>query len=73
MFESGKTRDEHLIQIIGFKDGSDYDWYLVRDSAGAFRGPYRGYAFMRDDYVKLKVLAFMIHKDALMDKIKNRF
>ncbi|MFC1726047.1 C1 family peptidase [candidate division KSB1 bacterium] len=73
MYESGKTRDEHLVQIMGYKGGKDYDWYLVRDSAGAFRSPYRGYAFMRDDYVKLKVLAYMIHKDALMDKIKSRF
>lgn len=73
MFKTKKTRDEHLIQIIGYKKEDDHDWYLVRDSSVAFRSPFHGYMFMRDDYVKLKILAYMIHKDALMEKISEKF
>jgi len=73
MFENKKTRDEHLVHIVGFKEGENYDWYLVRDSSVAFRSPFRGYQIMRDDYVQLKVLAYMIHKDALIDKISQKF
>lgn len=73
MFKTKKTRDEHLIQVIGYKKEDDHDWFLVRDSSVGFRSPFHGYMFMRDDYVKLKILAYMIHKDALMGKIRDKF
>ena len=49
------------------KEGSNY-WYLIKDSgSGARNGPNKGYRFYHQDYVKLKMIDLMIHKDALGD------
>jgi hypothetical protein len=48
-------------------------WYLIKDSSSsAFDGPNRGYRFIREDYVKLKIIALFMHKYAarpVLDKI----
>jgi bleomycin hydrolase len=58
------TTDDHGIQIVGYvKLGGD-DWFLVKDSARAARkAPPEGYLYYRGDYVKLKMLSYMVHKD----------
>lgn len=46
----------------------DHTWFLIKDSGGgAHRGQFKGYYFYRDDYVRLKMLNFMVHKDAVAD------
>ncbi len=43
-------------------------WFLVKDSwKTAYQGPVKGYFFYREDYLKLKVLMIMTHKDAVAD------
>jgi len=70
-FKDGRTRDDHLVHIIGRKYQNGNTWYLIKDSSG-MRSPLAGYHFLRDDYVRLKVLAYMIHKDAVMPEVKAR-
>jgi bleomycin hydrolase len=43
--------------------------HFVRDkgTSDLRRGPFKGYFFYRDDYVRLKTLMFMVHKDAVPD------
>jgi bleomycin hydrolase len=42
------------------------DWYLIKDSGSSARdGKFKGYYFFQEDYVKLKIMDFMIHKDAV--------
>ncbi len=65
-FANGATTDDHLMHIVGYKNIDGTDWFLVKDSwRNAWDGSHKGYFFMRGDYVKLKVLAFIVHKDAL--------
>jgi bleomycin hydrolase len=67
------TTDDHCIHIVGSKKEKDYSWYLIKDSgSGAFDGPNKGYRFFRSDYIKLKMVTIMMHKDAAtpaLDKI----
>ena len=74
-FKKELTTDDHLMHIVGYKRLNDKDWFLVKDSwRDAFEGQHKGYFFMTDDFVKLKILAYMIHKDAIpeiMKQIKN--
>ena len=41
---------------------------LFKDSgSSSHAGQYKGYYFFRDDFIKLKMLGFTIHKDAVKD------
>ncbi len=45
-------------------------WFLIKDAGAASRNTGdRGYYFYHDNYVKLKILDFMVHKDAETDFI----
>ena len=62
------TTDDHLVHMIAKKEIDGEKWYLIKDSmSGAFNGKHPGYFFYNEDYVKLKVLFFVAHKDALKE------
>jgi bleomycin hydrolase len=66
--QNGATEDDHGIHIIGYTKVGKYYWYLVKDSARSSRhGQYEGYYFYREDYPKLKMLTFSVHKDVIKD------
>lgn len=66
-FANGTSGDDHGVHLVGLKRIGDYDWFLVKDSSrGAQRGV-PGYLFYRDDYIRLKMLTFMVHKDGVRD------
>jgi bleomycin hydrolase len=53
---------------VGIKEGGSHTWFLIKDSGGsAQRGQFKGYYFYRDDFIKLKMLSFLVHKDAVKD------
>jgi bleomycin hydrolase len=65
-FKTGITSDDHLMHIIGMNKNSSGTWFLVKDSwRDAWDGKHEGYFFFHEDYIKLKVLAFMVHRDAM--------
>jgi bleomycin hydrolase len=65
-FEQGTTTDDHLMHIIGYQLYHGQDWFLVKDSwRDAWQGKCKGYFFFSGDYVKLKVLAYLVHRDAI--------
>lgn len=65
-FKNGSTTDDHLMHIIGYKRIRGNDWFLVKDSwRTAWQGRHKGYYFFHGDYLRLKALAFMVHKDAV--------
>ncbi len=74
-FNNGSTTDDHLMQIVGYKKKQGNDWFLVKDSwRTAWEGKFPGYYFFHGDYLKLKALAFLVHKEAIpdiVDKIKE--
>jgi len=67
-FDKGLTTDDHLMHIVGFTRKDSLDWFLVKDSwRDAWEGEQKGYFFYRGDFVKLKVLAYLVHRDAVPD------
>lgn len=71
--KNGSTTDDHCMHLVGyFKDDSGM-WFLIKDSgSGAFDGEHKGYRFMHEDYIKLKIMNIMIHKNIaalVLDKI----
>ncbi len=67
-FYNKTTGDDHLIHVLAYKKVKGRDWYLIKDSSrAARRGKHHGYLFYRADYIKLKMLMYMVHRDVLED------
>ncbi len=67
------TTDDHCIHLVGYQIVGGKYWFLIKDSgAGGFDGPNKGYRFYHEDYIKLKMMNILIHKDTakkILDKI----
>lgn len=65
-FGDGSTTDDHGIHLIGCKEAKGGDWFLIKDSgSSSFNAEPKGYYFLTEDYVRLKMMDFMVHKDAV--------
>lgn len=65
-FLSGATTDDHAIHVIGFSGFSGEDWFLAKDSGKlAWRDGNQGALFLNGPYVKLKVLAYLVHREGV--------
>ena len=74
-FDRKISTDDHLMHMIGYLKYEGQDWFLVKDSwRDAWEGRFKGYFLYHADYVRLKVLACLVHKDAvpeIRDKIRD--
>ncbi|MEI6853153.1 MAG: C1 family peptidase [Bacteroidota bacterium] len=71
-FDNFSVTDDHLMQLCGTaKDKKGGKYYLTKNSWGSKKGK-EGYWFMSADYVRLKTIAILIHKDALPEKIREK-
>jgi bleomycin hydrolase len=69
-FKNGTTGDDHGIHVVGYMEKDGKDWYLIKDSgSGSRNNLHPGYFFFQEDYVKLKMLGFMVHKSAIPEII----
>lgn len=72
-FVNRTTTDDHVVHAVGYKESDKTgSWFLVKDSwETAYRGPHKGYFFYRDDYLRLKVLMGMTHRDAVKEFLEK--
>ncbi len=76
-FSNHTTTDDHGMHMVGYmKDKEGKMWYLIKDSSSGSRNidpdsPEFGYYFFSEDYVKLKMMDFMVHKDMLKKYMKR--
>ena len=67
-FSNETTTDDHGIHLIGYEELDGKTWFLIKDSgAGSRNTGDKGYYFYHEDYVKLKIMDFMVHKDMFKD------
>jgi len=67
-FSNKTTADDHGIHLVGTtaKDGAN--WYLIKDSgSGSRNNNHPGYYFYREDYIKLKMVDLLVHRDMARD------
>jgi bleomycin hydrolase len=63
-FSNQTTTDDHGIHLVGYEELDGKTWFLIKDSgAGSRNTGDKGYYFYHEDYVKLKIMDFMVHKD----------
>jgi len=67
-FSNKSTTDDHGIHLVGYLEKDGKVWYLIKDSgSGSRNGKNSGYYFYHEDYVKLKMMDFMVHKSMAED------
>ncbi|MDX1701029.1 MAG: C1 family peptidase, partial [Melioribacteraceae bacterium] len=75
-FSNKTTTDDHGIHLVGYLEKDGVDWFLIKDSGSGSRNTGdKGFYFYHEDYVKLKIMDFMVHKDAveiLLNKFKEQ-
>ena len=65
-FGNNTTTDDHGVHLIGYKEAKGQTWFLIKDSgSSSFNKDPKGYYFLTEDYIKLKMMDFMVHKDAV--------
>jgi bleomycin hydrolase len=75
-FSNRTTTDDHGIHLVGYLEKDGKDWYLIKDSGSGSRNndpeaKEFGYYFFSEDYVKLKMMDFMVHKDAVKELLSK--
>ena len=51
---------------MGYRRLGDRDWFLIKDSNRSSRlGQHKGYYMWDGDYIRLKMLSFLVHRDRL--------
>jgi bleomycin hydrolase len=63
-FSNHTTGDDHGLHVVGYMRKGEHDWFLIKDSSRGGQRGVPGYLHYRDDYVKLKMLALVMHRDA---------
>lgn len=75
-FNNGSTTDDHGVHLVGYMEQDGKDWYLIKDSGAGSRNCGKdskcfGYYFFHEDYVKLKMMTYTVHKDAVKDVLSK--
>jgi bleomycin hydrolase len=76
-FSNHTTTDDHGMHMVGYmKDKNGKYWYLIKDSSSGSRNIDQnseefGYYFFSEEYTKLKMMGFTVHKDMLKKYMKK--
>ncbi len=72
-FDDWRSTDDHSMHIVGLsKDESGKTFYLTKNSYGSGVGPFEGYLHMSRNYIRMKTIYFMVHKDAIPAEIRAK-
>jgi len=75
-FSNKSTTDDHGMHLVGYTTVDGVDYYLIKDSSSGSRQGDKnsaefGYYFFHEDYIKLKMMGFTVHKDAVKKYLKK--
>ena len=76
-FSNKTTTDDHGMHLVGWTEYKGKNWYLIKDSSSGSRtvdpnSEEFGYYFFHEDYIKLKMMDFMVHKNAIPKKYRKK-
>ncbi len=72
-FDNFDVTDDHLMHIVGIaKDQNGTKFYYTKNSWGTKNKKYNGYWYMSEQYVKLKTIAIMVHKESIPKEIREK-
>lgn len=72
-WDNHETNDDHLMLIYGMaKDQIGNEYYMVKNSWGAYNGDYKGMFYASKAFFRYKTITILIHKDALSRDMKKK-
>ena len=72
MWDDWSTGDDHGMHTVGLaEDENGTTYFYTKNSWGTY-GPYKGYHYISENYIRAKINAITIHKDALTDEMKAK-
>ena len=72
-FDNHTTTDDHLMHLTGLaKDQNGTKFYYTKNSWGTKDRKFGGYWYMSEQYVRLKTIAVMVHKDSIPAEIRKK-
>lgn len=72
-FDDWRSTDDHSMHIVGLsKDEKGELFFLTKNSYGPNSGPIAGHLHMSRNYVRMKTIYFMVHKDAIPEDIRTK-
>lgn len=73
-FNNYDATDDHLMHIVGIaKDQNETPFYYTKNSWGTKDKTFGGFWYLSQQYLKLKTVAIMVHKNAVPIEILNKF
>jgi bleomycin hydrolase len=75
-FSNKTTTDDHAMHVVGYTERDGVTWFLLKDSGAGSRNCGEtcksfGYYFMREDYIKLKMMTMTVNKNAVKDLLQK--
>jgi len=71
-FDNFTTTDDHLMHITGQAENQESTKFYYTKNSWGVKGPYDGFAYLSESYIKLKTIAIMVHKDAIPNHIRQK-
>ena len=72
-FYNRTTTDDHLMHVVGLsKDEKGRTCFYTKNSWGETSNNFGGYLHLTEDYVRLKTIAILVHKDSIPRHIKSK-
>ncbi|MBN1301627.1 MAG: aminopeptidase [Melioribacteraceae bacterium] len=73
-FDNFSITDDHLMHLVGLAENQEGTmFYYTKNSWGADEKGFDGYWYMSEQYVRLKTVAIMVHKNAVPTEIIEKF
>ncbi|MBC3808776.1 aminopeptidase [Undibacterium seohonense] len=72
-FDDWRSTDDHSMHIVGLsKDEKGNQFFLTKNSYGVSSGPFDGHLHMSKNYIRMKTIYFMVHKEAIPEDIRRK-
>ncbi|MBY0574118.1 MAG: C1 family peptidase [Undibacterium sp.] len=72
-FDDWRSTDDHSMHLVGLsKDEEGKPYYLIKNSYGKNSGPFEGHLHMSKNYLLMKTIYFMVHKDGIPADIRAK-
>ena len=72
-YDNWDAGDDHSMLVVGIaKDQNGTKYYKIKNSWGTERGPYKGYWYCSEQYLRKYTIFFTLHKDALSKAMKGK-
>lgn len=71
-FDDYSTRDNHNMHLIGIAKNMEGKMYYILKNSNGTGNEGKGYLYMAENYLLLKTISVMVHKDAIPDEIRTK-